>query len=708
MHNYQAFFKWFALHLIPVLLPPWTSVQADMPVLPEEADCAIKIKRAVTAVEGGTDSAMIFRYSEKVPNNLPHSDAKYPISFEKKVIGISPSGSCMELELKPIFKTWWSKVPIIRAWWGKVPIEIGPDHDKRTSLRAYLLFGDSKVPSDLSTDDVKIFGYRISSDEDKKDDYRGEPISGFLSDMIIVVTVGDDSYFGASKEKLADDPQETAYLRYWHAGIGDPESDDAFVVLCNRDCKGQLQDIRKRPRIAYTQAKEPRRAENPPLKITLHDTDTNKLLAGEQRTAIRVILDCRTMANPKPLSLTDRPARDDLLGDLIGQCVRIESNDYKIRGQATYSPDRQEVIIPVTTKIIISLEDVEVRITLANDTGPLPDDCAPFLDYYQSATLGQAAESFRLVGQDILKIDQYSARIERLDPHGRLALRFEEGSCELDEKAMRKREIKPLLQRNNKIEINERAYLTKPILHVIFAFDKTTTGKVIEEDFTADVIKQIIDGLDQAAGTAGFHQVKLYAYFQDDDRKRQKPFKIWAAGGFPSATKIEKLARKPLGKSGPSESHELTDERVERFIRSITNQGSRSSAAGHKAVFLFVGRHELNPAAICKSTTGGLARIEKRLEAMNAKAVLIDFYTSPHALVDASSSDFPHLEPLGERDGKFPFFRCIEQGEGEQTIDSSAGRLSQIIVNWGGKTTRSWRSDLTQAVRGLQEGPLRP
>jgi len=701
MHNYQAFFKWFVLHLIPVLLLPWTSAQADVSVLPEEADCAIKINQAAAAVKKGKNSAMIFRYSEKVPNNLPHSDAKYPISFEKKVIGISPSGSCMELELRPIFKTWWSKVPIIRAWWGKVPIEVGPDHAKRTSFRAYLLLDDSKARNDLAIDDVKVLGYRIASEAGKQDDYRGKPISGFLSDMIILVTVGGDSYFGASKEKLADDPQETAYLRYWHAGTGDPESDDAFAVLCNRDCKEQLQDIRKRPGIAYTQAKEPRRTEHFPLKITLYDTDTNKALSKKQRATIEFISDCRN------LSLTDGLTPDDLLGKLV-PCIRIKSNDYKIEGQAIYVPGRQEVIIPVTTKIIISLEDVEVRITLANDIGPLPDDCAPVLDYYKPATPRQVAESFRLIGRDILKIDQYRTRIERLNPYGRLALRFEEGSCEFDREATRKREIKPLLRRNNKIEIQEKAYLTKPILHVIFAFDKATTEKVIEEDFTADVIKQIIDGLDQAAGTAEFHQVKLYAHFQDDDRKRQKPFKIWAAGGFPSAAEIEKLARKPLGKSGPSESHELTDERVERFIRSITDQVSRSSSAGHKAVFLFVGRHELNPAAICKSTTGGLARIEERLETANAKAVLIDFYTNPHALVDASSSDVPHLEPLGEKYGKFPLFRCIEQGEGEQTIDSSAGRLSQIIVNWDGKTTRTWRSDLTQAIRRLQEGPLRP
>lgn len=92
-----------------------------------------------------------------------------------------------------------------------------------------------------------------------------------------------------------------------------------------------------------------------PLTIDLRDVDTNKSLDQEQRAAIEVILDCRkTMAESKPLAPTDRPTRDDLLSDLIGRCVRIESSDYKIEGQAGYVSGRQEVIIPVRSKLIVS------------------------------------------------------------------------------------------------------------------------------------------------------------------------------------------------------------------------------------------------------------------------------------------------------------------------------------------------------------------
>ena|GEM_PF-4274854 len=640
-----------------MILVPWMSVQAGVSTV---SDCTDRIKQAATESKKGTGNTELFWYGETVPDTI--RDAKYPISFRKKVIGISPFRYCMELELRPILKVRKKPEDLIE----EKPVRLfQPIPYDKTSFRAYLLFDDPRNPSSISADNIKVSGYRISLDEKKKkDDYRGEQISGYLSEMVIVVTIDNDSYFGASKEKRANDPKDTEDLRYWLK-----DSDGGFVVLCKRDCKKQLQAVQQKlsaaedkgrlgskseeiashPDCAETKLnvccsalaaareqikgkeevirqydKGPPCVENPRLKIRLHDVDADKLLDEKERATIEVVWDCgKTTSNPTPLSPQNGPTRDELLSHSM-QCVQIKSSNYKIQGPATYMPHKQEVTILVKTKAI-DLEDVEVEITLASDD-PLPHDCAPVLDYYEPNT-NRLAKSFRLLGQDILAIDQSNTRIKQLNPHGRLALRFKEGSCKFDPEVKWLPEIKQLL-RGNQIRIEERTYLTKPTLHVVFAFDKETTGRVIEEGLTWPVIKAIIEGLNQAVGEVGFYQVKLYSHFQDDDRKRPKPFKTWAAGGFPSATEIHKLSRKPLAESGLSESCELTDRRVERFIRSITDQAPLLDSADPRAVFLFVGRHELNSAAICKSTRGDLAGIEGLLgeTRTRAKAVLVDFY----------------------------------------------------------------------------------
>jgi len=696
---------------IPFLLAPWAALSAPWPVL-DDAPCNSALEQIKERTAKGESSGKgLWISAIEVPKDI--RNAEYPISFVTVVRGISKNGRCITLKLSPV----------LRTKSGDSPVDLGDFEPWTHSFEAYVALDKPRKPEDIKT--ISVLGHQIGEKplSSLPRPFLGGPLSDMAIQAVITLTDGNTLYFGGARRDISGPPSKTAALRYWLPGPAGKVQPS--LVLCNTTCDQQLagkkvEDIKGDPKKQEKEEKKEDTKGKPKdyssessLTYVFKESD-KKSLPDEQASALadKLSIDCqRATTDPMSLkTLRSRPPKE-LVNELIKRCIRLDGTDYLLNGDP--SLDGNILSIPIKAPSV-PLSEVEVTLHLAKHGGDIPLACKPSLQYWPPKGAPVTLDLEAVPGSP-LKI-KATPKIKDLDARGKLVPVITEGDCEISGEPNESKDltIRDLRQKDtNKISILRDVYVTRPTLHVVFAFDAQTFERIIPTDDISRLAQWMIKGLQKGVDSGDYYQVALYSRFEESDDV-PVPDTVLVPRTFSESSKIESLATgavEPLKRG--SRARELSAGRIKLFLDAVDRLSPAGPNVDPRALFVFVGRRDATGMAVCKGEGGDkeLLKLDKALSDRGARAVIIDFYNARDPIVQAGADAFPRLELLdGQESNPLRLYRCIDRGDKADATPtrSTDGNLIQVVVNWDEKVATKWLQGAQDQMEWLVKRYLDP